>query len=245
MKFQKPVIYAHRGFSGIAPENTVIAFRKALEVGATGIELDVQLSKDGEIMVIHDEKIDRTTNGKGLVIQYTKDELQQFDAGSWLAPEFAGAQIPTLREVLELLRNTPIQLNIEFKTGVVDYEGLEEKTLRLVKHYRYENQTLYSSFNHYSLVKVKSLDHKARIGLLYVAGLYEPWDYARKLGADAIHPLYYSARPELVVAAHASGIEVNTYTVDMEADLRNVLLAGVDGIITNYPDRLLKILQEA
>lgn len=240
----QPIVFAHRGFSGIAPENTLIAFQKALDLGANGIELDVQLSRDGEIMVIHDEKIDRTTNGEGLVVQHTAAQLQQLDAGSWLASEYAGATIPTLAEVLDLVKDYPITLNIEIKTGIIDYQGIEEKVLKLIDQYGFAEQTIYSSFNHYSMKMVKDLDSTARVGLLYVGGLYEPWEYAKKLGADAIHPLWYNIRPELVQLSHAAGIKVNTYTVDQEQDLRLMVQCGVDGVFTNYPDRLLKILKD-
>lgn len=241
---EKPIVFAHRGFSGIAPENTMISFEKALGIGVTGIELDVQLSRDGEVMICHDEKVDRTTNGKGLLVQFTRAELQQLDAGSWFAPEFAGARIPTLIEVLELLQNQNITLNIELKTGIVDYPNLEEKVLELTYRYGMHERTIYSSFNHYSMKKVKDLDRTARIALLYIAGLYEPWQYAKQLDTYAIHPLFYNIRPELVTLSHGAGIKVHPYTVDQETDLKRMLQCGVDGIITNYPDRLLKMIEE-
>jgi glycerophosphoryl diester phosphodiesterase len=239
-----PIVFAHRGFSSIAPENTMIAFEKALGFGATGIELDVQLSRDGEVMICHDEKLDRTTNGHGLLVQYTRAELQQLDAGSWFSPHFAGVRIPTLMEVLELLQGRSTILNIELKTGIVDYPELEESVLELTHRYGMHERTIYSSFNHYSMKKLKEVDATARIALLYIAGLYEPWQYAKQLGADAIHPLYYNIRPELVTLSHSVGIKVNPYTVDQESDLKRMVQCGVDGIITNYPDRLLKILGE-
>lgn len=239
-----PIVFAHRGFSSIAPENTMIAFEKALGVGATGIELDVQLSRDGEVMVCHDEKVDRTTNGRGLLVQYTRAELQQLDAGSWFRPEFAGARMPTLVEVLELLQGRTTILNIELKTGIVDYPGLEDRVLDLTHRYGIHERTIYSSFNHYSMKAIKEIDATARIALLYIAGLYEPWQYARQLEAYAIHPLFYNIRPELVTLSHGAGIKVNPYTVDQELDLKRMIQCGVDGIITNYPDRLLKILGE-
>lgn len=239
-----PIVFAHRGFSSIAPENTMIAFEKALGVGATGIELDVQLSRDGEVMVCHDEKVDRTTNGQGLLMHYSYQELRQLDAGSWLGAEFAGARMPTLGEVLELLQDRPVILNIELKTGIVEYPNLEEKVLRLIDRYRFHERTIYSSFNHYSMKRIKEFDASARIALLYIAGLYEPWQYAKQLDAYAIHPLFYSIRPELVTLSHGAGIKVNPYTVDQVSDLKRMIQCGVDGIITNYPDRLLKILGE-
>lgn len=238
-----PIVFAHRGFSGVAPENTLLAFEKALEVGATGIELDVQLSKDGEVVVIHDEMVDRTTSGQGLVIQQTLAELKRLDAGCWFDPQFAGEKIPTLREVLELLDGHPVQLNIELKTGVVDYPGLEKKVLGLVHRYGNPAETIYSSFNHYSLKKVKDLDSRARIGCLFVAGIHEPWEYAKTLQAEAIHPIKYNVRPELTQYCHQAGIKVNTYTVDEVDQMQKMIQCDVDGIFTNWPDRLLGIVR--
>lgn len=240
----KPIVFAHRGFSGLYPENTLLAFKKALELGVTGIELDVQLTKDGHIVVIHDEKLERTTNGHGLVVQYTLAELRELDAGSWFSPHQEGLVIPTLEEVLELIENYPIILNIELKTGIVDYPALEEKVLAMVKEFDLADRVLYSSFNHYSIKKIKDLDATARTGVLYMEGIYEPWDYARWINADALHPLFYVVRPELIAGAHAAGIDVNTFTLDDETLMRRMIQCGVDGIFTNYPDRLLKILNE-
>lgn len=238
-----PIVFAHRGFSGIAPENTLIAFEKAIEVGVTGIELDVHLSKDGEVVVIHDERVNRTTNGQGLVVRHTLSELKKLDAGSWLRDEYRGVKIPTLQEVLELLQGQSLQVNIELKTGVIDYEGLLEKVLDLVQHYGNPRETIYSSFNHYSLKKLKILDSSARIGCLFVAGIYEPWKYVKEMKAEAIHLVKYNVRPQLVQECHKLGIKVNTYTVDEEDMMRKMLQYGVDGIFTNWPDRLLAILE--
>ena len=240
---KKPIVYAHRGFSGLYPENTLLAFEHALEVGATGIELDVQLTADGEIVVIHDEKIDRTTNGSGLVAQYTLAQLQKFDAGSWFSPKYAGLTIPTLEEVLKLIKDTDILLNIEIKTGIVDYPGLEKKVLELVKRYKMQKRTIYSSFNHYSIKSISEQDASAKTGILFMEGLFEPWNYAKNINARALHPIYILVRPELVALAHQNSIEVNVFTVDDEDLLRKMVHCGVDGIFTNYPDRLLKIIE--
>lgn len=242
-----PKVYAHRGFSTIAPENTIAAFNKALEIGATGIELDVQLSKDGVAMVFHDEKLDRTTDHRGLLANFTCAELKKYDAGSWFSKEYAGEKIPTLEEVLELLSMAPftsVELNIELKTGIIDYPGLEKIVLDLTHQYEMQSRTIFSSFNHYSLKKLKELDSAARTGILYVSGIYEPWKYAVKIGATALHPLFYNIRPELVKMAHQAGLKLNPWTVDDPGMMKKMLQCGVDGIITNYPDRLLQMLPQ-
>ncbi len=240
----KPIVFAHRGFSGKAPENTLPAFTKALEVGVTGIELDVQLSKDGEVMVIHDEKIDRTTNGNGFLKEFTKDELKKLDAGNWFDSEYAGTTIPTLPEVLELIKNYPITLNIELKTGNCEYPGLEEKVLEYCRLYNMEDRVIYSSFNHNSLKHLKEIEPTAKIGVLYVLGINEPWEYSKDLDAEAIHPAVHNICPELIEGAHNAGMKVNTYTIDDEEQMKKVLAVGVDGIFTNYPDRLLRIIEK-
>lgn len=211
---KKPVIIAHRGASAKAPENTMPAFRKALELGAGGIELDVQLSRDGRVVVIHDERIDRTSSQKGWVKDLTLEELRVPDFGSWFSPEFRGVTIPTLDEVLELLSQGDTLLNIELKNGPVFYPGIEDAVLALVKKYNMIEKVIISSFNHYSLMEVKKLRPEIRTGLLYMEGLVDPWEYALKLGAYAIHPLFYGIIPEIVKGCRENGVAVNPFTVD-------------------------------
>ena len=147
---QMTKVFAHRGASGYAPENTLEAFALAGEQGAQGIELDVQLTKDGEVVVIHDETIDRVSTGKGAVRDYTLEELRRFSFHNH-KKEYEGVQIPTLREVLEQVKPGGMEVNIELKTGIYWYPGLEEKTVELVKAAGMENRVIYSSFNHYSV----------------------------------------------------------------------------------------------
>lgn len=238
----KTKIIAHRGASAYAPENTMAAFRKALDMKADGIELDVHLTKDNHIVVIHDLKVDRTSNGSGMIIDMTLEELKQLDFGSWFSEEFAGEKIPTLEEVLELLKGWDGLLNIELKIvkpGL--YEGLEKKVVDMVKSYNMLDNTIISSFNHYSLANVKKIEPNMKIGLLYSAGIYEPWNYAASLNADAIHPNYLSIVPEIVEGCHAHNIQVNPYTVDLPEHIAYMLKAKVDGIITNVPDIAIQI----
>ncbi len=241
---KRPVVIAHRGASAYAPENTMSAFRKALDMGAEGIELDVHLSKDGHPVVIHDEKIDRTSNGKGLVKDFTLEELRTFDFGSWFSPEYAGERIPTLEEVLELLEKWDGLLNIEIKSGIVIYPGIEKKLVELVRKYNMEHKVIYSSFNHYSLAELKRIDPDAKIGLLYGEGLIDPWEYALRVGAYAIHPVFYAVVPEIVKGCRENGIAVNVFTVDHPDHISRMVDAGVDGIITNVPDIALKVINE-
>ncbi|HHZ13949.1 MAG: glycerophosphodiester phosphodiesterase [Caldicoprobacterales bacterium] len=235
------LIIAHRGASGYAPENTMAAFEKALEMGAEGIELDVHLTADGEIVVIHDHTIDRTSDGKGVVGALTLEEIRKYDFGAWFDPKFKGQRIPTLGEVFELLEDWDGLLNIEVKSGPILYPGIEEKLVDMVKSWNFRGRIIFSSFNHYSLRDIKALDPSMEIGLLYMAGLVEPWKYAKDLNAQALHPLYYNVVPELVAGCKENGIKLNPFTIDEEKEMEMIMRAGVDGIITDYPDRALNV----
>lgn len=239
-----PKIIAHRGASHDAPENTMAAFREALKQGADAIELDIQLTKDGEMVVIHDETLDRTTDMTGFVKSYTLAELKKADAGSKFSPKFAGEPIPLLEEVFELLRGTNVFLNIELKTTKFLYEGIEKKAVDIVRHYGYEENTIFSSFNHYSLVECKRLAPEIKTGILYNLGIYRPWDYAKSIGADAINPNYISvllgdaeSRKEFA----QSGVLLFPWTVDDEDTMAELMSLKVSGVITNLPTLAIKV----
>jgi glycerophosphoryl diester phosphodiesterase len=241
--FAKTVIYAHRGASGLAPENTMAAFRKAVEVGSHGIECDVQMTKDGKLIICHDELLDRTTNGKGLIISKTYDEISQLDAGSWFDKKFEGERVPLLEELLQLASESNIFLNIELKTGVVQYEGMEEKVVEMVKEYGLLKKTVFSSFNHYCLYELKNKYPEAYTGALYMAGLYEPWNYLRELKCDCAHPLYLGLKPPIIEGFLRNGYTINAFTVDDVGAAANLIKAGIEGIITNHPEKILEIKQ--
>lgn len=239
-----PKIYAHRGSSADAPENTMSAFQLAIEQGADGIELDIQMTADGKIVVIHDETLDRTTDGRGLVVQHTYEQLAQYNAAANY-PDWAHKEkIPLLQDVLALLAPTELELNIELKNGVVPYEGMEEAVIRLVREYGMENRVVFSSFNHYSMVKMAQLAPEIETAVLYMAGIYEPWNYVKPLGIRALHPYYLGVRPEIVQGAKAAGIKIRPFTVDAEADLKKMIALGVDAVITNDPLRMKKLKGE-
>lgn len=236
------VNFAHRGSSKVCPENTMAAFRKALEQGATGIETDVQLTKDGHMVLIHDETLGRTTDGTGWVKDHTLNELKELDAGSWFHPDFRGERIPHLDELLELVKDTGTIVNLELKNGAVPYEGLEEKVIARVKDDGLSGRVVISSFNHYSLLLCKRLAPEIRTGILYMEGLYEPWAYADTLHADALHAYHVAVLPEFVAAARAAGKAYHPFTVNDPNEMLRLLQAGVEGIITDYPDRLAELL---
>lgn len=239
----KPAIFAHRGASADAPENTMAAFRLALEQGADGIELDIQMSADGKLVVIHDETLDRTTNGSGLVCLQTADQLRRLSAGKG-HPGYADERIPLLEEVLEWIAPTGLKLNIELKNGIIPYPDMEEKAVRLVRRYNMEYRVIFSSFNHYSIAKLAGIAPDIEPAILYMAGLYRPWEYAKKIGARALHPLYYNAIPEIVRGTQEAGLAIRPFTVDQEEDLIRMIRLGVDAVITNHPARMKKLLEE-
>lgn len=239
-----PIIFAHRGASGTRPENTMAAFRRAVELGATGIETDAQLSADGEPVLIHDETLSRTAGASGWVGDKTYAELRSLDAGSWYHPEFMGEPIPHLTELLQLGKDTGTVLNIELKNTIRAYPGLEEKVVQAVREYGLESQTILSSFNHYSLALCKKLAPEIRTGVLYMEGLYRPWDYAKTLGADALHAYDPAVTADWVREALEAGVDYHPFTVNDEARLNALIEMGTAGIITDHPDRAVRLLMQ-
>lgn len=237
-------VWAHRGASGYYPENTMSSFEEAVKQKADGIELDVHLSKDGYLVVCHDETLNRTTNGKGFIKQYDLYELKQLDAGSWFDKRFKGEKIPLLEEAIDLVKRSNMELNIEIKAGSIFYPGIEEKVLKMIDKYGVRNKVIISSFDHYSLVKIKNLDKDIKTGILYTEALYKPINYMKTTGANALHPNYITLTKDVVEEAHSLGIDINTYTVNIEEHIRLIKSMNVNAIITNYPDIAKAILAE-
>ncbi|SHJ84479.1 glycerophosphoryl diester phosphodiesterase [Anaerobranca californiensis DSM 14826] len=236
-------IIAHRGASAIAPENTMPAFKKAIEMGCKGIETDVHMTKDGVLVLCHDEKVDRTTDGKGFIKDYTLKELKKLDAGVKFSHEFAGVHIPTLEELLIYLFDKDIYLNIEIKLGGFYYPDIEAKVLELLYKYNYVEKTIISSFNHYSLVEVRKLDSDVKTAILYMEGLYKPWEYAKTVGANMLHPCFEGVNREIIQEAKINKMPITVFTVDERKEIERFISYGVYGIITNYPDRVMTILK--
>ena len=238
-------IWAHRGASGYAPENTLPAYRMAVEMGADGIELDVHLSHDGELVVIHDECVDRTSNGTGWVKDMTLAELKRLDF-SMGKEGYEGVTIPTLREVYELIKPTELTINAEIKCDVVIYRGIWEKLIALERELGMDDRILYSSFNHYVLQEVRKVDPASKIGLLYSCALVDPWVYANYLKADALHPHYLVLQaPGFVEGCKKAGVALHPWTVNDPAAMQALLAAQVEAIITNYPDMAKTLRDQA
>ncbi|MBS2770105.1 MULTISPECIES: glycerophosphodiester phosphodiesterase [Anoxybacillaceae] len=228
-------IFAHRGSAGTHPENTMISFYEAERVGADGIELDVQMTKDGKLVVIHDETIDRTTDGTGWVKDFTYQELQAFNAVYKFANQYGVCRIPLLEEVLEWISPTSLLLNIELKNGLIAYHKLEEKVIEMIKYYQLESRVILSSFNHNSMARCHQMAPDIATALLYMEPLYQPWQYARLLGASGLHPYYRTLSPLFVQKAHANQIAVRPFTINHERLMKQMFEHRVDAIFTDYP----------
>lgn len=236
-------IWAHRGASAYAPENTLPAFQLALDQGAQGLELDVQRTADGVLVVVHDETIDRTSNGFGRVVDLTVDELRRCDFSNGFIGH-RNVRIPTLMEVLDLVAPTDASLNVELKNSVEPYPGMELEAAAMVANAGLTDRVLFSSFNHLTLANLRGVVSPSHIGVLYSDGLYNPWQYARWLGAGAIHPDWQALRqPDYVWLAHEAGVKVNVWTVNEEEDMAHAIEIGVDAFVTNFPDRARHVAQ--
>ena len=236
-------IWAHRGASAKAPENTLAAFRLAHEMSADGVELDVQLTSDGQVVVIHDETLDRTTSGRGPVAAHTLREIRTFDASNG-REGYLGELIPTLGEVLDLVGPTGMSVNIELKNSVEPYQGLEQAVLGIVAAAGMAERVIYSSFNHISATQLARSSQPSRVGLLFSDVLAEPWDYAQRLDMSALHPhwKYVQVVPETIERCHALGLAINVWTVDSPDMVRRLADLGADAVITNRPDEARTVL---
>jgi glycerophosphoryl diester phosphodiesterase len=239
----KPWIVAHRGASGHAPENTMAAFRRAVELGATFIETDLQLTRDAHLVAMHDATVERTTNGKGPIRNLTLAEVRELDAGSWFGPTFAGQQVPTLNEILEYAREADVVFYLEVKAAGT--WGVEHALVNVLRELRVAAHTAVLSFDPQALDNVRRRDPTLITGLLFDHALDDAPGAAWEVGARQLAPRADVVTPELVQKAHASGLQVVTWTVNEPAEMRKAMAAGVDGIMTDYPERLAAVLKES
>ena len=220
------------------------AFDLARSMRADGVELDIQLSKDGEIMVCHDEKLDRTSSGTGWLKDYTLSELKSMDFSNGME-EYKGVTIPTMGEVFDLLKDTGMTVNIELKTGLFHYPGIERKIVEMVREKGFEGKVIYTSFNHLSLEKIRLLDKDAKLGFLYMNGTNLRALLADKLKANAINvPFHSLLHPGLLDECRENGLEVNVWTVDDPAQLKICEKCGVYAVITNVPDKAARLFEK-
>jgi glycerophosphoryl diester phosphodiesterase len=240
-------VIAHRGFSGSAPENTLSAFRKAIEIGADMFELDVLLSRDGKVVVIHDETLDRTTSGTGKVADYSLAELAELDAGTWFSSDFRGESIPTLAEVLELAKEK-ILVNVEIKTEAVTNKargGIVEKVLNLVRGSGMEDQVVISSFDPRALAQSRELDPSFHTASLFNRQLQKgmsPREVMDEVGSRGFSLSHEIINASIVEECHRLGRPVAVYTVNEVEKMKELIELGVDALFTDHPDRLLQLV---
>ncbi len=247
-------VISHRGANLVAPQNTIEAFRKSMEIGCDGFETDIHLTKDGIPVVCHNFTIDETSTGTGFIKDMTLDELRQFDFGKYKGPEFEGVKIPTLDEFLSLSEEMGDKmkvLNIELKSRVFGAAGTElaEKTISMVKEHGLFDKLLISSFDPAILVVCKKVDKECKTGLLYSPDkrigrkiALRPVKFAKEIGADALHPFHMLVTHGYVERAHKAGLQVNPWTVNKESVAKKLLSFGVDGLITDDPGLMNRII---
>lgn len=228
---------AHRGASGDAPEHTRRAFERALALGVDMIELDVQLSRDQELVVMHDYELERTTTGSGLVREHDFADLMALDAGSWFAPEFAGERVMSLREVV-LLVDGRVRLNVEIKAPSEDWHVLAKELTTLLRRHGQLDRTVISSFEPGALQALRTQASDARLGLLWQdPDLTEAWRWSREVHAASIHPHWLLVREEFTCTARQHGLQAFVWTVNDVETMRELVRCEVDGIISDFPER--------
>ncbi|MBU1001175.1 MAG: glycerophosphodiester phosphodiesterase [Proteobacteria bacterium] len=251
-EFDQPLCWAHRGFSAKYPENTLAAFQAALDAGAEGIELDVTLTRDGQLVVIHDETLERTTSGTGSVSALDLAELRTLDAGIWFGPEFAGQRLPLLTEVLDMVGGKML-VNIEIKPEAAHVPAevpVERQVLDLIRERGLLDSVLVSSFDYMILIRLRGLDEDLRLGLL-VTGEEENIDFralVQAIDAFSFHIRAAELIPDVVDLLHEDGVRVFCWTESYDDEalaMAQILEMGADGFFANDVDAFLTRCAEA
>jgi len=230
------LVIAHRGASGNAPENTLAAFKKAVALGATFIETDLQLSRDARFVAIHDATVNRTTNGQGAVHEMTLADLRRLDAGSWFGSEFAGERIPTLEEIFEFSKKNDVVFYLEIKP--VGSWGGEHALIGALRESGEIPRTVVISFDAAILLSLRNIEPTLMTGLLYDGLIENPLDKAVAIGARQLAVRGDLVTPAMLAEAQKKDLQVVCWTVNHPAHMRMLMAAGVDGIMTDYPERL-------
>lgn len=239
-------IYAHRGYSSKYPENTMLAFKKASDLGVDGLEIDIQMTKDEEIVICHDEDIDRTSNSFGYIREKTLEDLKKLSFHNQME-EYKNSEdtkIPSLREFFDWFKETDLEVNIEFKTNIFRYEGIVPKTIAMVEDYGLEDRIIFSSFNHYTAYQAKELNPKIRGAFISANSMMEPEKYCKDYGLDYYHVSYLGLEKDTINNCQDKGIGLNIWTIDEEIIMEKLFDQEVHGIITNRPDLVLELAGE-
>ncbi|HWQ05891.1 MAG TPA: glycerophosphodiester phosphodiesterase [Feifaniaceae bacterium] len=235
-------VIAHRGFSSRYPENSLLAFEKALSLGADGAEFDIQLTADGVPVVFHDESLLRITGNDLLIKDLTLEELRAFDISYKFRGQCPVQHIPTLEEYFELVKEHDFLNIIELKTAIYEYDGIEQKVIGLVRAHGLERCVVLSSFNHYSLLRCKAIAPELPCGILYECRIAEPQDYCNRLGMQYLHPDYRFLDDVELTKYESAGVKTSPWTVDHEGDMRYLLAQkNIFALMSNKPDLALSI----
>src|SRR5271157_1482269 len=241
-----PILFAHRGVSALAPENTLASFNRALADGAEAIELDVKLTADGKVVVLHDQTVNRTTNGQGDVGKLSLAEVQRLDAGSRFSPEFAGERIPTLDEVFTSI-GKKLFINIEITNYATPTDALPIHVSELVRRYQLEDWVMFSSFNALNLIRLRGLLPQIPVGILAEKGSHGSLARSfvgRMVAPVMVHPYYSDVDGAFILRQHAIKRRVHVWTVNDPVEMRHLFRLQVDGIFTDDPNLASKILEE-
>jgi glycerophosphoryl diester phosphodiesterase len=236
-----PWIIAHRGASGHAPENTLAAFKRALELGAGFIETDLHLTRDARFVAIHDSTLERTTNGHGAVADFTLAELRKLDAGLWYDRTYTGEHIPTLEEILDFARKHDVVFYLEVKHSAAG--GMNSTLVAALRNADNAARTIVISFDPSTLAAIRRIDPSIMIGLLVEEAKPDSVEIALAVGARQLCPRSSVVTSELVKQAHRANLHVATWTVNLPEEMRSVIALGADGIMTDFPDRLLAVTE--
>ena len=244
---ERPRVIAHRGFSGVAPENTLAALSRAVAADADMTQNDVGLTSDGQVVMMHDENLDRRTDGSGRLSGTSCEEVRKLDAGSWFSSEFAGEKVPTLAEALDLVRGE-ILLNIEIKGEAVTDQvegGIVDKVLELVRERDMLDRVILSSFEPRALKHARRLDPDVKTASLYARRLHRgmsPLEVMRDAGSNGFNIAARRLRKKMICAVHSSGRPLTVYTVNDERTMRRLIAKGVHGFFTDRPDVLIRVV---
>lgn len=235
------IYFAHRGYGAKYPENTLLAFDKAVSSGALAVELDVHKTKDGKLVVIHDENVKRTFNGSGLIKDMTLCQLKSLTCNNADYSDSKLCRIPTLSEVLELIGNYDITINIEIKTDIIHYENIEEDILKTIADYNLEDKIIISSFNFKSLEICRALNSKIRLGVLFHTPHKDIIEFAKKINAYSLHPYVKLVTSSLIDEGHKHNLKIYTYTVNSPSVASSLEEVNCDGIFTDDIKKFITI----
>jgi len=231
------LVTGHRGAMGLAPEHTMVSFAKGFELGADMLELDIHVTRDDQLAVMHDGDVSRTTNGTGHIKNMTLAEIKKLDAGVKFDARFSGERVPSLNEVLEYAKGR-IQLAIEIKGDPLPTPGIEEKLVKLLREYKMLDDVVAISFHHIAVKRVKELEPRIMTGILYTGMPVDPLAAARAAKSDSLRPSWQYWTPELVKQAHDAGLVAHSWIANDEELMSYLVSMGIDSIGTNYPDRM-------